>query len=134
STRCPSERRIVASSLRSSERSSTMRIVANSATLLLNENAGGKPARERRERFGEGWSGRRDSNPRPPDPQSGALARLRYVPMGTILLRRTEVLHDSTQAERLRPAGARRAVGLPRALCTRPREAALACAAGRGVS
>jgi hypothetical protein len=26
------------------------------------------------------WSGRRDSNPRPPDPQSGALARLRYVP------------------------------------------------------
>jgi hypothetical protein len=27
------------------------------------------------------WSGWRDSNPRPPDPQSGALARLRYIPI-----------------------------------------------------
>jgi hypothetical protein len=30
------------------------------------------------------WSGRRDSNSRPPDPQSGALARLRYVPIGRL--------------------------------------------------
>ena len=29
---------------------------------------------------GEGKSGWWDSNPRPPDPQSGALARLRYIP------------------------------------------------------
>jgi hypothetical protein len=28
------------------------------------------------------WSGRRDSNSRPPDPQSGALTRLRYGPTG----------------------------------------------------
>jgi hypothetical protein len=27
------------------------------------------------------WSGWPDSNRRPPDPQSGALARLRYIPM-----------------------------------------------------
>ena len=27
------------------------------------------------------WSGCRDSNPGPPDPQSGALARLRYIPI-----------------------------------------------------
>ena len=34
-----------------------------------------------RERWrGKKWSGWRDSNPRPPDPQSGALARLRYIP------------------------------------------------------
>ena len=26
------------------------------------------------------WSGWRDSNPRPPAPQAGALARLRYIP------------------------------------------------------
>ena len=29
----------------------------------------------------EKWSGCRDSNPGPPDPQSGALARLRYIPI-----------------------------------------------------
>ena len=39
------------------------------------------------------WSGWRDSNPRPPDPQSGALARLRYIPFQScrriLSLRRT---------------------------------------------
>ena len=29
------------------------------------------------------WSGCRDSNPGPPAPQAGALARLRYIPMST---------------------------------------------------
>ena len=33
----------------------------------------------------ENWSGCRDSNPGPPDPQSGALARLRYIPIVTML-------------------------------------------------
>ena len=28
----------------------------------------------------ENWSGRRDSNSRPPAPKAGALTRLRYVP------------------------------------------------------
>src|SRR5881409_2907229 len=32
-------------------------------------------------RNGEKWSGWPDSNRRPPDPQSGALARLRYIPI-----------------------------------------------------
>ena len=27
------------------------------------------------------WSGQRDSNPRPPAPKAGALARLRYAPI-----------------------------------------------------
>ena len=31
---------------------------------------------------GERWSGCRDSNPGPPAPQAGALARLRYIPIG----------------------------------------------------
>jgi hypothetical protein len=39
---------------------------------------------EIRRTSGGSWSGRRDSNSRPPDPQSGALARLRYVPMGRL--------------------------------------------------
>src|SRR5262249_7868246 len=44
----------------------------------LDPESKGEQVRETRIR---NWSGRRDSNPRPPDPQSGALARLRYVPM-----------------------------------------------------
>jgi hypothetical protein len=28
-----------------------------------------------------GWSGRRDSNPRPPVPKTGALTRLRHAPL-----------------------------------------------------
>ena len=31
---------------------------------------------------GQKWSGWPDSNRRPPDPQSGALTRLRYIPRG----------------------------------------------------
>jgi hypothetical protein len=33
------------------------------------------------------WSGWPDSNRRPPDPQSGALARLRYIPYRELYLR-----------------------------------------------
>jgi hypothetical protein len=35
---------------------------------------------EKEDESWEKWSGRRDSNSRPPAPKAGALARLRYVP------------------------------------------------------
>jgi hypothetical protein len=86
---------------------------------------------------GQNWSGWPDSNRRPPDPQSGALTRLRYIPMcpwsgyvrgpdlirsGLLLsfikVRPASVFHH---ADRLRRAGVvrvdpcRAAVVLPRA-------------------
>jgi hypothetical protein len=47
---------------------------------------------------GERWSGCRDSNPGPPDPQSGALARLRYIPF--VLLNLTPNSSDALHSVR----------------------------------
>ena len=48
-----------------------------------NRSDGGKPTeRNRRKPSDSAQSGRRDSNPRPLDPQSSALTRLRYAPKG----------------------------------------------------
>src|SRR5438105_15456671 len=57
--------------------------------------------------IGEKWSGWPDSDRRPPDPQSGALTRLRYIPMcclsPTVRLKPdTTYVHCSYYAERLR--------------------------------
>ena len=38
-----------------------------------------------RGRLGKSWSGQRDSNPRPPAPKAGALAKLRYAPIGDLI-------------------------------------------------
>lgn len=35
--------------------------------------------------LGKSWSGQRDSNPRPPAPKAGALAKLRYAPIGDLI-------------------------------------------------
>ena len=38
-----------------------------------------------RGKLGKSWSGQRDSNPRPPAPKAGALAKLRYAPIGDLI-------------------------------------------------
>ena|GEM_PF-7104178 len=37
------------------------------------------------ENWGNYWSGQRDSNPRPPGPKPGTLAKLRYAPIGDLI-------------------------------------------------
>ena len=43
---------------------------------------------QQRSKDDEKWSGRRDSNSRPPGPKPGALARLRYAPTEKFSLKR----------------------------------------------
>jgi hypothetical protein len=46
--------------------------------------------------FEEKWSGRKDLNLRPPGPEPGALARLRYAPTATLMLQTKRELQLNT--------------------------------------
>src|SRR5258708_11860271 len=75
------------------------------------------------------WSGWPDSNRRPPDPQSGALSRLRYIPMRRTCDRRTTNDYRlfrhawGARAELLLTAADLPRVALTRAAIVRPRGA-----------
>ena len=60
------------------------------------------------------WSGCRDSNPGPPDPQSGALARLRYIPIVKKTARYALRRDRGRDFARGRDAAGFRLAGLPR--------------------
>ena len=74
-SRRPCEDRTYRESVRASAQGSRTRDALCAHTGIWNERR-----RIRRSGMMAGWSGRRDSNSGPPEPHSGALARLRYAP------------------------------------------------------
>ena len=65
----------------------------DSVLVHASDSAGQAPlgVGRRRRQLRKGWSGCRDSNPGPPAPQAGALARLRYIPFEPFYSRRRRV-------------------------------------------
>ena len=59
--------------------------------------------------MGKSWSGQRDSNPRPPAPKAGALAKLRYAPIDNL----TELKCSSSQSIRQEPSKITKIRALP---------------------